>query len=255
MDDWSRVILWIPILLIVAIPVFFFVAKHNEKRLNERNRQHNEDNARLNAELESRQVGGASRPRLLTEGIEPGFVNFGAPQDLAYELQPHQYEQVTSIVDALIRDARASSLATLRWSSEPYPGDLRGHLDEAVRLKRAGAFLASVEAYDRVIRSTGVIYTSIASTLYKSVAASGALGAAARLLLAGHDFWTGDPQSQAVRKTTGESQSWAEEYLAMLRDAAASPEQLQRYMMSISGNVNYRLPRDYASAVAEIGTR
>jgi len=174
-------------------------------------------------------------------------------QDSGPPLQ--DYDRVSRIVDALIRDAKPGSANGLRWSSDLLPEEIGDAVEEGVRLKRSGAYLASVEAYDRAARSTGVLYTRIAQPLYKSVAASGALGAARRLMQAADSFWVTDPQSQETAKMFGVDQSWGADYLAELGAALGSPEALHHYLASISGNHNYRLPRDYASAKADFGDR
>jgi len=162
-----------------------------------------------------------------------------------------EYSQIEQVVEGLIRDSDPNKPGSLRWSADRYPLEWGDQLDEAVGLKRTGEFLASVQAYDSLTRSSGVIYSGITTMLYKVVAASGALRAGARLLALGQEIFESDPKSLETIKMFG-GPSLFEEYRSNLEEASSSKELLERYLRGISGNVNYRMPRDYADAVHEL---
>lgn len=180
-----------------------------------------------------------------------GRVIFGGSRDAAFAGRSSEYSQIAELVTALIRDSPPDESQGLRWSADRYPPELSDQIDHAVGLKRAGEFLASAQAYDAIIRSSGVVYSGIIRMLYKVVAASGALRSANQLLDLGQEIFMSDAKSLENLTMFGGPSAF-ESDRSELMAATASRDGLEQYLRGISGNANYRLIRDYSDAVREL---
>ena len=182
--------------------------------------------------------------------VEPGFVVVGAPRSANFAGRPGEYVQIDHTVTSLIRDADPVH-GSLSRSADPYPDEWREPLGVGLGLKRAGEFLASVETYVGVFRESGVVYSGAIAGLYKAVAASGALRAADRLLVLGQEIFEGDAKAMENLRQWG-GQSAFQTHREELHRATSSAVALAQYLLGISGNSNYRMPRDYTDAVREL---
>jgi len=185
---------------------------------------------------------------------DPGMTIIGAARVAQFAGRAGEHVQVAELVHQFIDDAKRERYGALQWSTDRCPATWGDQLDVAVGLKRAGEFLASVQTYLGLFREHGVIYTGVLDILYKAVACSGALGAASDLLEFGQTVFMSDPRSEDTLRQWG-GPSMFEERRVDLTAAAVSAEALEAYLRSISGNTNYVMPRDYSSAIAELGSR
>lgn len=124
--------------------------------------------------------------------------------------------------------------ATLRHSADPCPSNWEDDIRTAVQLQRRGEFYESAKIYVDLVRRSGVAHGDLLASLYKTVASAGLLSSAWTLLIA-HVKGV-DVQDHAYR----------------LRAASRSRLDLENYLRDISGNVNYRFPRDYTTMVDEL---
>lgn len=187
------------------------------------------------------------------------FVPLAANDDGSFTFTAHEsipftpdlmWTEIGKLVTGLIHDSDdITGKKLMRRSADKYPGAWESQVKQAVDLKRRGQFLASAKIYDDLSRTSGVLYTGIIAALYKSVAASGALLSGNFLLMNGSTIFHRDPK--AVVAAAGGPSNF-EDHLSRLINATRSQPGLEAYLRDICGNVNYRLPRDYATAVGEL---
>lgn len=184
-----------------------------------------------------------------TSANDDGSFGFHAHKSIPFA-PDYKWEEIEQLVTALIHDSDpVAGKKLIRRSAEPYPPEWDSQMRQAAELKRRGQFFASAKIYDDLSRTSGVLYTGIIASLYKSVAASVALLSGNFLLVNGSTIFHQDPK--AVAAAAGIPSAF-EDHLSRLLDAARSEPGLQSYLRDICGNVNYRLPRDYANAVGEL---
>lgn len=178
-----------------------------------------------------------------------GNIAIGPTRDLVFTVRTGEYPEIEALVDALIADAKSRGL---RWNADRIPGHWDDQLQQAVALKRAGEFLASVRIFDRLIRTAGVAYSGALSMMYKPVACSGALRAGVRLLVLGRQILESGGAQAAKIIAFHDDVTLFDDYRSALFRAVQSSESLEQYLRQISGNVNYTMPRAYAGAALDL---
>lgn len=180
---------------------------------------------------------------------EAGGYTFSA-QDTRDFVPDHAWDEISDLVRGLIHDSDdVTGSKLMRRSADRYPPAWDDRVSEAVDLKRRGRFLESAKIYEKLSRESGMLYTGIIASLYKTTAASGALLSANFLLMNGINTFHRDPK--AVANAAGRPSSF-EDHHKRLMAAVTSPTELESYLRDLSGNVNYRLPRSYADSAGEL---
>lgn len=122
-----------------------------------------------------------------------------------------------------------------------YSANVAMEIDKAVDYKRRGLYKESLEIYLKIIATEKIAYTGVLNGLFKVVACAGYLKQTKIILQ------TGDraiKNSNSVYNPFGLPNNFEEHY-QRLKDAVVNEEGLYLYLKSISGNANYKFPREY----------
>jgi hypothetical protein len=161
---------------------------------------------------------------------------------------------VTEIVDLepipKIIDKFTVTASNENWTitSNQFPSEWEPKIQEAVQLKRTGRYIESIKKYIDLMENTKTIYSGIMYFLYKVVACSGYLIDAYLILNNGQRAYrVKNNKLDSLGDTSGFI-----EHLEKLKTALRSENALKKYLTSISGNPNYKLPRSYLVIRQEI---
>lgn len=136
----------------------------------------------------------------------------------------------------------------LRRSSAPYPADWEGVVQAAIYSKRQGHYAASARIVTDLMVHDGTIYTGALSSLYKTLASGGLFIQAFTIAVLAKSIYDENPSPLA---SAAGLPSAFDDHLDRLKTAMRSEIELTAYLREISGNPDYRLPRDYATVSAE----
>lgn len=179
---------------------------------------------------------------------DDGSLTFSAHEAVPFN-PDFKWKEVGELSTGLRHDSDdVTGKKLMRRSADKYPEAWEPQIKKAIDLKRRGKFLASAEIYEDLSRSSGILYTGIIASLYKSVVASGALLEASFLLSLGSRVFHND--RVAVANAAGQPSTF-EDHMSRLIAALHSKDELENYLRDVDGNVNYRLPRDYENATEE----
>ncbi|TYL50434.1 CFI-box-CTERM domain-containing protein [Agromyces mariniharenae] len=200
-----------------------------------------------------------SAPRTQGEDKEESLVALRSSADGQWIITPHQPNRFTP--DGRFDELRAAlnefmaewdstpSRSKLGSSSAAYPDTWEAQIRQAVQLKREGQFLASAKIYMGLTRVAGTVYTGVLLSLYKTVACAGDLLDGNFLLMRALTIFQLDPHPWPPAK---ERPTTFQDHLSRLLKSASSEASLEAYLRDISGNADYRLPRDYPAMVREL---
>ena len=126
-------------------------------------------------------------------------------------------------------------------TTKNYSTNVAMEIDKAVDYKRRGLYQESLEVYLKIIATEKTAHTGVLNGLFKVVACAGYLKQTKIILQMGDRAMK---NSNTVYNPFGLPNNFEEHY-QRLKDAVVSEEDLYLYLKSISGNPNYKFPREY----------
>lgn len=156
-------------------------------------------------------------------------------------------EQIPEIIWGLVRNA-----GDYRSSSDYAPSSWNDEIQRGVSLKRQGEFRASVATYAAPMHRDRILNSGLLATMYKAVVCAGYLREAMAVLILLRNVIIEDPVAGIPGLSGVETESSYDYHLPRLLRAAESPATLNDYLLPLSGNSEYRLPRRYEDAIAEL---
>lgn len=153
-----------------------------------------------------------------------------------------------SLVETIEEFARL--LPSLRLTSERVSPKLDGWVQAAVSLKREGDYAGASRIYLMLATDSGFVHSGLMMSWYKTVACSGFLAEAVGLLGVGHQAYETNPAPLLPGLRPEDNESAFLEHHRSLRLSLGSIERLETYLSPLSGQPDYRFPRDYDVEVA-----
>lgn len=126
---------------------------------------------------------------------------------------------------------------------ENYPDSIEDLFQVAIARKRTGDYNGSLDIYMTIFNRLGKIHTGMLNGAFKTIAAAGYVKESYILLEKGNI---------AMRRPNPFGmKNGFQDHMERIDYAIESERELYNYLKSISGNVNYRMPRDYKSIYDE----